>query len=128
MVIFGAMQKRSTSHIALFLILLFTICFVQPFAFVPGKLCSGKTAICYQRVCHIKTDHAAKKLGQKHKALSKSVQVITVSCDNLINVTPFVFEFRRTVFWTTQSFYYQPDIHSPPYIQLITPPPNGMLT
>ncbi|WP_430612678.1 hypothetical protein [Flavobacterium sp. JP2137] len=115
------------SHIARWFFIIFTVYFIQPFSLSSAKLCSGNASVCFRKVCQVQTTSPTKNWELKKGIQSKAVQVFTVSCETLMNTLPFNFEFYKPAFWTLKRFFYLPDIHSPPYIQLITPPPNAFL-
>ncbi len=115
------------SHIARLFFIIFTVYFIQPFSLASGKVCSGNGSICIQKVCQLSSLNPTKRDGLKKMSSSKGVQVITISCETLMNTLPFELEFPKAFFGAIKSFLFKLVIHSPPYIQLITPPPNPIL-
>lgn len=120
-------MQLKDSHIARLFFIIFTVYFIQPFSLASTKVCSGKTAICIQKVCQLSKVDRVNSHKLKKSTSSKAIQIITVSCETLMNAQPFTLDLPKVILGTIKKFNFKLDIHSPPYIQLITPPPNGIL-
>ncbi|MGG5505610.1 MULTISPECIES: hypothetical protein [unclassified Myroides] len=118
-------MMKYNRHIAQFLCLLFVLLGAEKVNFFTQQDCESKVSFCPIATMYVyqlgnsSADHAEKTTK------SKSCKATNISCETFfIAQTAEQAQTTKRLYLSHKQYFYQPVIHSNPYITLVDPPPN----
>lgn len=117
-------------HIAQFLCLLFVLLGAEKINFFAQQDCESRVAFCpiaNMYVYQLGSSSADNPKGKTTK--NKNCKATNISCETFfIALELEQAQTKDHLFFAHKQYFYHPVIHSNPYITLVDPPPNVILT
>lgn len=118
-------MMKYNRHIAQFLCLIFVLLGVEKINFFAQQDCEGKQSFCPIANMYVYQLGATPSEDTGKATKSKSCKATNISCETFfiaqVSEQP---QTKDRLRFTGKLYFYQPVIHSNPYITLVDPPPN----